>query len=248
MKRLDRIAHVAPLPARRRVTARCQGVFMRGLIASGFAALLLGGCGQWDAHNPTPPQQPPSAAYLINVGDTLDIRFYNAPDLNMLALPVRSDGKISVDLLGDVQAAGMEPAQLARALSKSYGRELTDPRIAVIVRSFGGQVYVDGQVGSPSMVPYATGMTVLQSVAAAGGFLESAKVSSVILIRRNSGQYEGYRLGLQDFLEGKDPTADAPLQPSDIVFVPRSVIANVNQFVKMYIRNNLPIPLMIPIL
>lgn len=234
------------------VSTRCPGSFVRSSLRSRLnlglsVALLLCSCGQWEALQPVPPHPIPTDPYLIKVGDTLDVRFYSSPELNLLELPVRSDGKISLELLGDVQAAGMEPTTLARVLSDAYARELTNPRVTVIVRSFGGEVFVDGQVGAPTRVPYGVGLTALQAISAAGGFLESAKVSSVILIRKSDEQFQGYRLALQDYLEGKNPMADVRLQPSDIVHVPRSAVSNVNQFVKLYIRENIPIPVSIPL-
>lgn len=205
-----------------------------------IAALLLvvAACG---SKNVIPPMETPtSGPYRIKVGDYLEVRFYKTPELNV-EVPVRSDGKISLEILGDVQAAGLEPADLARTLSERYASELTDPRITVIVRAFGGQVYVGGEVKNPSAVPFATGMTVLQAISGAGGFLETAKPDSVVLIRQFGGTYEGYRLDLDKALKGKDLSVNVPLQPSDIVHVPPSRIANINRIVDQYIRRNLPV-------
>jgi protein involved in polysaccharide export with SLBB domain len=180
------------------------------------AALVLTGC---TAHRtpqaPLTVRSPLGAPYRIKVGDTLDIRFYSAPELN-LEVPVRSDGKISFQLLGDIQAAGLKP-------------------------DFGGQVYVGGEVQSPSALPFATGMTALQAINSAGGSLNSAKLNSVILIRRMRGRYQSHRLALRDALAGKDLSANVMLEPSDILHVPKNAIANVNVFVENYIRRNLPI-------
>ena len=181
-----------------------------------------------------------SGPYRIKVGDYLEVRFYKTPELNV-EVPVRSDGKISLEILGDVQAAGLEPTELANALSERYAGELTDPRITVIVRAFGGQVFVGGEVKSPSAIPFATGMTVLQAIANAGGFLDTAKPESVVLIRQADGVYQGYQLDLEKALSGKDLSVNVPLQPSDIVHVPRSRIANLNLVIDQYIRRILPV-------
>lgn len=186
--------------------------------------------------------------YRIRVGDLLDVRFYKTPELNIDKVPVRNDGKISLDLVGDVQAAGVGTDQLSSDLVHAYAKELEDPRIAVIVREFGGQVFVGGEVGRPTAVKYAEGMTALQAIQTAGGFEDTASLENVILMRRASERYEGYRLFLKQALSGDDFTQDVALQPNDVVFVPRSRIANVNLIVEQYVSKNLPtIPLSLPV-
>lgn len=186
--------------------------------------------------------------YRIRVGDALDVRFYKTPELNVEKVPVRIDGKISLDLVGDVQAAGLGTDELSANLLQAYSKELEDPRIAVIVRDFGGQVFVGGEVSKPAAVKFAEGMTALQAIQTAGGFNEKASLENVVLIRRTSERYEGYRLLLKQALTGDDFTQDVALQPNDVVFVPRSRIANVNLLVEQYISKNLPqIPIALPL-
>jgi polysaccharide biosynthesis/export protein PslD len=186
--------------------------------------------------------------YRIRVGDELDVRFYKTPELNVEKVPVRNDGKISLDLVGEVQAAGLGTDELAANLRSAYSKELEDPRIAVIVREFGGQVFVGGEVGKPASLKFAEGMTALQAIQSAGGFNDKASLQNVILIRRTTERYEGYRLFLKEALEGGDFTQDVALQPNDVVFVPKSRIANVNLLVEQYITKNIPtIPIGIPV-
>jgi polysaccharide export outer membrane protein len=213
-----------------------------------LSAVLLSACA---ARTPsaTPPLAAPfdpAAPYTIKVGDSLDIRFYKTPELNV-EVPVRSDGKISLELVGDVQAGGLQPEELARALTERYASELMEPRVSVIVRSFGGQVFVGGEVRSPSAVPFSTGLTALQAIHGAGGFLETARRSDVVLIRREGPAFKGYTLELTRPLSGEAFEQDVQLQPSDIIHVPRSRISNVNLFVEQYIRNNLPVQPALPV-
>jgi len=186
--------------------------------------------------------------YLIRVGDSLDVRFYKTPELNVEKVPVRIDGKISLDLVGDVQAAGLGTDELSANLVRAYSRELQEPQIAVIVRSFGGQVYVGGEVTKPTAVNFSEGLTALGAIETAGGFNVEASMENVVLVRRAGDHYEGYRLFLKKALSGDDYTQDVALQPNDVVYVPKSRIANLNQIVNQYITKMIPqIPIGLPV-
>ena len=153
---------------------------------------------------------------------------------------------ISIAPIGDVEAAGRTPEELAKHLSDQYSSELTSPRVTVVVFNFGGQVFVSGEVKSPSGPPFASGLTALQAIALAGGFLDTAKTDNVILIRREGDGYRGYRLALNEVLKGFNAESDVRLQPGDILHVPKSQIGDLNLFVQMYIRNMLPVQFAIP--
>jgi protein involved in polysaccharide export with SLBB domain len=201
----------------------------------------------------TPENRPPlarsvdlDAPYRIKVGDTLDVRFYKTPELNV-EVPVRSDGKVSLELINDIQASGYTPTELAAELTRLYADELTDPKVTVIVRGFGGQVFVQGDgIAQPAAVPFADGLTALQAIASAGGMNTLARRSNVVLLRREEGAWKGYTLDLRLPLQGEDFVQDVQLQPWDIVYVPRKRISNVNLFVQQYIRDNFPVQPVIP--
>ncbi len=186
--------------------------------------------------------------YHVRVGDKLSVRFYKTPELNIEDEPVRADGKISLDLIGDIEAAGVGTDELADRLVQAYSKELEEPRIAVIVRSFGGQVFVGGEVNKPTTLSFTDGLTALQAIQSAGGFNVEASLENVVLVRRAGDHYEGYRLFLKQALSGSDYTQDVALQPNDLVYVPKSRIANMNQIVNQYITKMLPqIPIGLPI-
>jgi len=222
-----------------------------GAVAAGLLAVTVGcafkappGRASSDMSAVSLDRQP----YHIRVGDELDVRFYKTPELNVEKVPVRTDGMISLDLVGEVQAAGLSTDELSANLRSAYSRELEDPRIAVIIREFGGNVYVGGEVGKPASVKFEEGITALQAIQSVGGFNDKASLENVILIRRTSQRYEGYRLFLKEALEGDDYNQDVALQPNDVVFVPKSRIANVNLLVEQYISKNLPqIPISLPV-
>jgi polysaccharide export outer membrane protein len=202
--------------------------------------------------NPTPINDVESAAssypiheYRIQPGDQLDIKFFYNPELNELLIPVRPDGRISLQLIGELRAAEMTPAELAAELQEKYSVELKRPEVVVIVRSFGGRVvFVDGEVNRAGLVNLLTPMTILQSIAQAGGLRETAWRSEIIVIRRGTDNKAiVHTVNLKKALDGTDVSQDLFLWPYDIVYVPKSPISNVNQWVDQYVRKNIPIPI-----
>jgi polysaccharide biosynthesis/export protein len=191
-----------------------------------------------------PPESgPPAQDYRIQVGDALDIKLFYHPELNE-SVTVRPDGRISLQLVHEVQATGLTPEQLRQHLRDKYASQISQPEIAVIVRSFTAQkVYVDGEVAKPGLIPLAGPMTVLQSLAMAGGLKDTARTGEVILIRRGpENRPSTMVVNVEKAIDGSDLSQDLALMPADIVFVPRSPIANVNLWVDQYIRKNIPIP------
>jgi protein involved in polysaccharide export with SLBB domain len=190
------------------------------------------------AENPRPTPDP----YVLQVGDELAIKFYTNPELNE-DVKIRPDGMISMQLIDDVVAAGRSPAELDAELTRRYTGELADPQISVIVRKAGlNRVYIDGEVGKPGVVTIAGGMTLYQAIQRAGGLLETAHRKQIILIRKGAdGQPVGTIVDIRPIQSGENPAVDVPLRPLDMVFVPRSKIAQVDLFVKQYIRDALPI-------
>jgi len=180
--------------------------------------------------------------YKLQVGDTLNIKFYRNPELDQTVV-IRPDGKISLPFLDDIMCAGMTPGQLDQEITRRFVGELAVPDITVIVTELGGHnVFVDGEVFRPTMVRLAGGMTMLNAISSAGGFKPEAIREQVILIRRDAaGEAVGHAVNLKQVIFGQKPQGDVLLKPYDIVYVPRSKIANANLWVKQYIRDMLPI-------
>jgi protein involved in polysaccharide export with SLBB domain len=214
------------------------------LVALAIAGLLAG-CGP-AVKNPSPREALPRAAdpvteYRIRPGDVLDIKFFYVPELNE-QVTVRPDGRISLQLIPEVVAAGSTPADLTARLTEHFTPVLASPQLTTIVRSLAASVaYVGGQVANPQLVPLTPRTTVLQAVAQAGGFLDTARLTEVVLIRRGRDDRPvTVPLNLETALAGQDPGQDVTLVAEDIVYVPKSAIANVNQWVDQYIRKVLP--------
>lgn len=181
------------------------------------------------------PEKPPQ--YFIQTGDQLHIKFFYNPELNE-TITVRPDGKISLQLVDEVQAAGLTPAQLDDFLTDRYSKELKKPAITVIVGSFASQrVYVGGEVSRQGLVELTGGMTALQAVVSAGGFKETADPEAAIIIRKGpENQPVPVRVNLKNALSGDGPDALVQLRPYDVVYIPKSWIAEANKFVNQYIE------------
>jgi len=205
-------------------------------------ALVLTVPGRAFSQAPPAPAQPADREYRIQIGDQLDIKFFYNPELNEQVM-VRPDGRISLQLVPEIVAAGMTPAALTQHLIKLYSADLKQPRVTVIVRGFGSQrVFVDGEVGKPGLIPIVGTMSVLEAVAEAGGTKDTARTTEVVVIRRGPADKPVvFRVNLKSARDGSDLAQDVALLPFDIVFVPRSRIANVNLFVDQYIRKNIPV-------
>jgi polysaccharide biosynthesis/export protein len=213
-----------------------------------FAPLLLSACAP-AVRNPLPLDQltaqaakTPLQEYRIQSGDLLDVKFYYNAELNE-QITVRPDGRISLQLAGEIKAAGLTPAQLTDLLTRTYAPELKNPAITVIVRSFSLQrIYVDGEVYKPGLVNLVTPTTVLQSISQAGGLKDSARIDEIILIRQSAdNKFTATMLNLEKALDGTDTKQDVILMPQDIIYVPKSHIANVNMWVDQYVRKNIPV-------
>jgi len=181
------------------------------------------------------PQKPQE--YLVQPGDELDIKFFYNPELNE-TVRVRPDGKISLQLLDDVQAAGLTPSQLDKFLTERYAQELKEPVVTVIVRSFTGQrVYVGGEVNRPGLINLTSGMSALQAVINAGGLRETAKLEDAIVIRKGPDSRPiPLRVDLSRAIYGGNAEAHFQLEPYDLVYVPKTFIAKANKFVNQYIE------------
>lgn len=181
--------------------------------------------------------------YVIQPGDTLEIKFFYNPELNEL-VTVRPDGRISIQLANEIMVSGLTPAELNEKLRVKYSENLEKPEITVLVRTFTSQrIYVDGEVNRAGLVTLTAPMTILQSISQAGGFKETASKENIIIIRRTvDNQLTTMKVNLGKAIDNTDISQDIVLMPNDIVHVPRSGVANLNLWVDQYLRRNIPIP------
>lgn len=180
--------------------------------------------------------------YTIQAGDRLSIEFARNPDLDQEAL-VRPDGMISLPFVDEVRAAGLSPQALDSEIERRYRGELAEPEVTVVVIALGGtRVFVDGEVTKPGMFDLTAGMTLMSAISSAGGMTPRAHPQQVIIVRRGpDGKPVGHSVDLSDVVKGQSTADDVLLQPFDIVYVPRTKIANANLWIKQYITDMLPI-------
>lgn len=214
-----------------------RGSGIRSMLAVLGAACIVAA----SVHAQEPESAPAPLRYQISRGDSLDIKVFNANELSEQVV-VRPDGKISVQVLDDVMAAGRTPEELAAELQAGWAKSFGDPRVTVVVREFAMRnVFVGGEVGADGIVPLRNKMSALSAVIAAGGFMSTAQLSNVVIIRDAGGKPEAMKVDARKVLDGTAP--DVALAPYDVVWVPKSKIARVNLWVEQYVKHVLPINL-----
>lgn len=187
---------------------------------------------------PVPP--PIVAPLLLDPGTAVEVKFHYTPEINEIQT-VTPDGKITLQLVGEVEVAGKTTQQVHDELVERFRQWLVDPELVVIVRSSPTrQILVSGYVNEPGVFEMPGNMSVLQALMLAGGAdFTVADVSQVVVLRQDPEQLRGYLVDLEPALQGK-PHTPFQLAPMDMVFVPQTGIASANQWVEQYITNMFP--------
>lgn len=220
---------------------------MRGLLLT--SVLLVGAC---QTVTPVSSEYFPVAKwrhedgqdqpYLLAPGDSLQVVFRTAPELNRDVL-IAPDGSITLPYIGLVQASARTSTEVQAELLSAYSQELKSPDIDVIPVGFASQrIFVGGEVKTPGMLELPGQIGPLQAIIMAGGLTDSAKPETVALMRRMpGGQVMTAVIDIKDGLNDPKLAAFTPLRRFDVVYVPRSRIASQNLFIQQYIRAALPI-------
>ena len=196
-----------------------------GLLTVGLMAQTAG-ADKTDADKkdkPAATAQAPEASsdsdYVIGADDQLRITVWKEQDLSE-TLPVRPDGKISMPLLNDVQAAGLTPLQLKDSITEKLKKFIADPRVTVVVTAMNSRrIFVSGEVvhsGPMALLPH---MTILQALSQAG-FTQFANVKRIYLLRTENGKQEKIPFDYKDVIKGNHPEQNIQLRPGDTVVVP----------------------------
>lgn len=172
--------------------------------------------GTTSAHSPA--TQDPS--YTIGAQDVLDIDVWKEKELTR-TVEVRPDGRISLPLLNDIQAAGLTPMQLASNITDGLKKFITDPQVTVMVTQINSQrVYILGEVTKPGAYPLLPGMNVLQALSSAGGFTMFANSKKIYVLRKQDGKQTKFPFDYKDVISGKRTDQNIALRPGDQIVVP----------------------------
>ncbi|HKW30130.1 MAG TPA: polysaccharide biosynthesis/export family protein [Verrucomicrobiae bacterium] len=159
------------------------------------------------------------ASFTLREGDILKITFPGSPNLNNVQ-QIRTDGKITLTLVGEVQAAGMTPVDLQKKLMDLYASQLTSKEVTVEVQSSSFPVYVTGAVLRPGKISSNHPITALEAIMEAGGFdYIKANLKNVEVIRQEGNRTKNYRLNLKLVMDGK-VSEPFYMKPADIIYVP----------------------------
>ena len=165
--------------------------------------------------------KPHDSSFVIGNDDRLSINVWKEPDLTQ-AVPVRSDGKISLPLIGEVQAAGRTPLQLEGDIKEKLRAFITEPDVTVMVLQINSQKFnILGRVVKPGSYPLTATTTVLDAIALAGGFQDFAKQKSIYILRANAtGGESRIPFNYKDVIKGKHAGQNIRLEPHDTIIVP----------------------------
>lgn len=190
-------------------------------IAVAMLALLALGRPAGAQTQTTRAEGEPANAYAIGLGDVLEISVWKNPDLST-TVPVRPDGRISVPLLGDVQAAGMTPLALKQTLTDGFKEYVTAPGVSVVVKEIHSRkIYVTGEVAHPGTFDLEPRTKVMQALALAGGLTPYAKGKVVVLRDGHDGRGDRrIEIDINAIVKGKRPDDNLLLQPGDTLFIP----------------------------
>ncbi len=190
----------------------------------GWYAVCAWGQASDQAGKPNAAETQPAAGadmpdYVLGSDDTLHITVWKETDMNV-TLPVRPDGKISLPLINDIQAAGLTPMELRESITEKLKKYIADPRVTVVVTAMNSRrVFVSGEVVHTGAMPLLPHMTMLQALAAAG-FTQFANLKKIYVLRMENGKQVKLPFNYREVIKGNHPEQNIQLKPGDTVVVP----------------------------
>jgi polysaccharide export outer membrane protein len=176
--------------------------------------------GSASSEAPSSVSKPHDSSFIIGNDDVLAINVWKEPDISR-SIPVRSDGKISLPLVGEVQAAGLTPLALEKDIAAKLKNYIAEPEVTVMVQQVNSQKFnILGQVVRPGSYVIANSPTVLDAIALAGGFRDFAKKKSIYVLRQGPSGESRLSFNYKSVSEGKDMSQNIKLQPGDTIIVP----------------------------
>src|SRR5262245_49516996 len=177
---------------------------------------------------------PQQSRYKLRSGDTIDLSFVYVPEFNQ-TLTIQPDGYITLRGVGDVRAGGLSVPELKNVVESKYRAIMKDPDVSVEIKDFEKPFFLaQGEVQKPGKYDLRSDIKLSEAVAIAGGLSPSAKHSQVLLFRRMpGGTVDVKEIDLKKVLHGKDLASDVKIQAGDMVFVPKSRISKVKEYVSL---------------
>jgi polysaccharide export outer membrane protein len=166
--------------------------------------------------------KPHDDSFVIGEDDVLSINVWKEPDVSRASIPVRSDGRISLPLAGEIQAAGMTPLRLEREIAAKLQSYISEPEVTVMVTQINSRKFnVLGQVTKPGSYSLTNSLTVLDAIALCGGFRDFAKKKAIYVLRQNpDGSQARIPFNYKEVLKGEKLAQNIKLQPHDTIVVP----------------------------
>lgn len=184
-----------------------------------LAVMTVPGWAQKDKAQASPALADWGADYVIGPEDVLVVNVWKEPEISG-QVPVRSDGKISLPLLNDVEAAGMTPMQLAESITEKLKQFLTEPRVTVTVTQMNSKrIFLMGEVGRRGPVQMLPHMTLMQALSVAGGFSQFANLKKMYILRNENGKQVKLPVNYKALMNG-DESQNFVLKPGDTIVVP----------------------------
>jgi polysaccharide export outer membrane protein len=201
-----------------------------------LAVAAMTGCSSTPTYPPAPVLAPPPVhvkppqsdwLYLLGPGDTVNVFVWRNPEVSG-SFPIRPDGKMTMNLIEDLQASNKTPTQLARDIEKALSKYIQEPIVTVIVSGgigpYNQQIRVLGQATTPKAMGYVEGMSLVDVMIAAGGLTDYADGNKAYISRIVTEDRERVQLGvrLEDLLQDGDSTANVEMRPGDVLVIPES--------------------------
>lgn len=192
-----------------------------------LAVAAMAGCTSTPAYPPAPRQTGSyDWNYLIGPGDSVNVFVWRNPEVSG-SFPVRPDGKMTMNLVEDLQASGKTPTQLARDIEKALARYIQEPIATVIVGGgigpFDQQIRVVGEATAPKALNYREKMSLIDLMIAVDGLTDFADGNKAYILRTVEGKQERLGVRLEDLLRGGDISANVDMRPGDVLVVPESL-------------------------
>jgi polysaccharide biosynthesis/export protein len=196
------------------------GTLLSALLAASVTFAQNSGSNATDASKAMPATIATDPAYKIGPQDMLRVDVWKEPDISRL-VPVRPDGKITLPLLNDIQAAGLTPTELSTKIADGLKKYITNPQVTVGVTEINSRrIFVTGEVSRAGAFPLLPQMTVLQALSSSGGFTQFARTKNIYVLRMEDGKQVKHPFNYKDAVSGKHAEQNILLEGGDVIVVP----------------------------